>query len=38
MKKKEKKLLSSGYEFTDVLNPTWLKQENAFNNELCQST
>lgn len=35
---KKKKLLSSGCALTDVLNPTWLKQENAFNNELCQST
>lgn len=31
-------LLSSGCVLTDVVNPTWLKQENAFDDELCQST
>ena len=31
-------MLSTECQSTDVLNPTWLKHENAFNNELCRST
>lgn len=33
-----RELLSSEYVVSDVLNPTWLKQEKAFDNELRQST